>query len=98
MANSEAADSRTAYVRARGLGVNYIAGRGREDLKSFFLGNLGKAEIFWALREIDFSAVPGDIVGIIGANGAGKTTLCSVISLFAALSPACCAPMKAKRM
>lgn len=80
MANSEAADSRTAYVRARGLGVNYIAGRGREDLKSFFLGNLGKAEIFWALREIDFSAVPGDIVGIIGANGAGKTTLCSVIS------------------
>ncbi|MFH1747968.1 MAG: ABC transporter ATP-binding protein [Planctomycetota bacterium] len=30
---------------------------------------------FWALRDINLAAYPGDVVGIIGRNGSGKTTL-----------------------
>ncbi|MGW7159266.1 ABC transporter ATP-binding protein [Paenibacillus taichungensis] len=34
----------------------------------------------WALKNVSFTAYPGDVIGIIGSNGAGKSTLCRVIS------------------
>ena len=40
---------------------------------------LRKAE-FWALKDISFSLMRGDILGIIGQNGSGKTTLLRIIS------------------
>jgi ABC-2 type transport system ATP-binding protein len=33
-----------------------------------------------ALREVSFSAEPGDLLAVIGPNGAGKTTLLSIIA------------------
>ncbi|MCA1817675.1 MAG: ABC transporter ATP-binding protein [Acidobacteria bacterium] len=39
-----------------------------------------RRETVWALDGVDFSAQPGEIIGIIGRNGAGKSTMLKVLS------------------
>lgn len=69
-----------AEVITTNLGVKFEAGRKGEDIKSLVLNPRVRSGEFWALRKVNLSFFPGDIVGIIGSNGAGKTTLCSVIA------------------
>jgi lipopolysaccharide transport system ATP-binding protein len=75
-------------INVEGLGKRYRVAGGdlRQTLTTAagrWMGRVDRAEPsrdLWALRDIEFGAREGDIIGILGGNGDGKTTLLQLLA------------------
>jgi homopolymeric O-antigen transport system ATP-binding protein len=57
-----------------------LAGVMRKPFARWRRNGRGKGETLWALNDVSFDVMPGEVLGLIGPNGAGKSTLLAILS------------------
>lgn len=74
-------------VVSKNIGVYFDNSFYRDDVKSHVFNIFRKKgkvknerKKVWPLKDINFTGVQGEILGIIGSNGAGKTTLSKIVA------------------
>ena len=68
-------------IQAQGLGKMYpVYARPHHRVLQSLIGPSKKLHReFWALRQVDFSVLRGETLGIVGRNGSGKSTLLQIL-------------------
>lgn len=77
------AGTREPVVEMRDVGVYFHLHRQQKiNLRQAILRRQWRQrpEVLWALRHVDLTLYPGQVLGIVGPNGAGKSTLCLMLS------------------
>jgi ABC-2 type transport system ATP-binding protein len=78
------ADPQTSSViRVENAGIRFQRNRrSRRSFKDLFSSRArrGRPGEFWALRNINFTVMQGEAIGVVGRNGQGKSTLLKLVA------------------
>jgi len=80
---SPAPSGAPAMIEAHGLGIRFKRNRARRrSFKDLFgaADRRVRPDEFWALRDVGFTAAPGEAIGVVGKNGQGKSTLLKLVA------------------
>jgi len=71
-------------IKVENVSMRFNLGNDKVNtLKEIFIKKVKrqiKREEFWALKNVSFEVVPGEVLGIVGTNGAGKSTMLKIIA------------------